>query len=92
MDVCSVCNVIMWLCTHCCFWNEIKSNVLSVLESVYIVQPYLCGINLLTALIIQVMHGMGTAFVLIGYYREVTLQLIISVMKFLEWCSCSSLR
>ena len=87
-----MCNVIMWLCTHCCFWNEIKSNVLSVLESVYIVQPYLCGINLLTALIIQVMHGMGTAFVLIGYYCEVTLQLIISVMKFLEWCSCSSLR
>ena len=92
MDVCSVCNVIMWLCTPCCFWNEIKSNVLSVLESVYILQPYLCDINLLTALIIQVMHGMGTAFVLIGYYREVTLQLIISVMKFLEWCSCSSLR
>ena len=92
MDVCSVCNVIMWLCTPCCFWNEIKSNVLSVLESVYIVQPYLCDINLLTALIIQVMHGMGTAFVLIGYYCEVTLQLIISVMKFLEWCSCSSLR
>ena len=92
MGVCSVCNVIMWLCIHCCFWNEIKSNVLSVLESVYIVQPYLCGINLLTALIIQVMHGMGTAFVLIGYYHEVTLQLIISVMKFLEWCSCSSLR
>ena len=87
-----MCNVIMWLCTHCCFWNEIKSNVLSVLESVYIVQPYLCGINLLTALIIQVMHGMGTAIVLIGYYCEVTLQLIISVMKFLEWCSCSSLR
>ena len=63
------------------FWNQCT-----------LFNPILCDINLLTALIIQVMHGMGTAFVLIGYYCEVTLQLIISVMKFLEWCSCSSLR
>ena len=35
------------------FWNQCT-----------LFNPILCDINLLTALIIQVMHGMGTAFVL----------------------------